>query len=306
MQEQLNTPTTLPATEAAPTPEQTPQGAAPEAPPQEAPPQEAAAPAQQPAAEPPAGTDAEPRQELTPAQTAAALAERFPALFALQQPLPLKLRIQADIQQRAPGVFTRKALSVYLHRYTTGTPYLKSLVQHTQRFDLDGQAAGEIAAEHRSAAEAEVARRRALVQERRAAERKPDRNAQRKPERAARGQGAGPRHEAPRERRPQQRERPPRPERPQRPAGMPQASQLQREPAPEAAQQAPALPPAELAARRERALLLRAFETSPLSKANFCALKGLAEAALDAQLAQARAEALATGGRAQARPASRP
>jgi len=43
-------------------------------------------------------------------------------------------------------------------------------------------------------------------------------------------------------------------------------------------------------AQRERALLLRSFEASPLSKANFCALKGITEAALDAALAQAQAE----------------
>lgn len=43
-------------------------------------------------------------------------------------------------------------------------------------------------------------------------------------------------------------------------------------------------------AMRERALLLRSFESSPLSKANFCALKRLSEAELDAQLDQARAE----------------
>ena len=43
-------------------------------------------------------------------------------------------------------------------------------------------------------------------------------------------------------------------------------------------------------AQRERAQLLRAFESSPLSKANFCVLKRVSEAELDALLAQARAE----------------
>lgn len=43
-------------------------------------------------------------------------------------------------------------------------------------------------------------------------------------------------------------------------------------------------------AQRERAALLRAFETSTLSKANFCALKRLTEAALDEAIAQARVE----------------
>jgi hypothetical protein len=51
---------------------------------------------------------------------------------------------------------------------------------------------------------------------------------------------------------------------------------------------APALPADP--ARRERALLLRAFETSPLSKANFCVLKRITEAELDALLEQARSE----------------
>jgi ProP effector len=58
---------------------------------------------------------------------------------------------------------------------------------------------------------------------------------------------------------------------------------------------APALPltpeqAAEAEARRQRALLLRSFEQSPLSKANFGALKGLSEGALDALLTLARQE----------------
>jgi len=58
---------------------------------------------------------------------------------------------------------------------------------------------------------------------------------------------------------------------------------------------APALPltpeqAADAEARRQRALLLRSFEQSPLSKANFGALKGLSEAALEALLSQARQE----------------
>ena len=43
-------------------------------------------------------------------------------------------------------------------------------------------------------------------------------------------------------------------------------------------------------ARRERAMLLRSFEGSPLTAANFCALKGLALSEFDAQLALARRE----------------
>lgn len=73
-------------------------------------------------------------------------------------------------------------------------------------------------------------------------------------------------------------------------AGAPQAPRARHaEPAPHPGAAAGAALPAD-PAQRERALLLRAFESSPLSKANFCALKGIDAAALDAALVQAKAE----------------
>ncbi|HSV68587.1 MAG TPA: ProQ/FinO family protein [Methylibium sp.] len=172
---------------------------------------------------------------LSPADTAKRLAELFPAVFAPGAARPLKLRIQADIQQRAPGVFSRKALSVVLHRHTTSTAYLRALAAATERTDLDGQPAGPLADEHREAARVELQRRREVHEQRRAAERE----VQRRTETEAR------RH-----------------------------------------QQAQARADAQAVA--ERAALLRAFEGSTLTRANFCALKGLAEPQLEALLAQAR------------------
>lgn len=260
------------------------------------------------------------KTELSPAQCAARLAEMFPALFGTQgPPKPIKLRIQADIQQRAPGLFTRKALSIVLHRHTTSTPYLKALVAAPSRFDLDGQPAGEIAGEHRQAAREEVERRRALVAARRA-EQGPARNPReprekgehsesreprvpRPPRQAGRpadrpgpdgrGQGGTPRREG----------RPPRQDMRQdsrqgihqdgrqniRQDARTEAPREAARPQPEPASLAqPALP--EDPARRERALLLRTYEASPLTKANFCVLKRITEAELDAQLALARQE----------------
>jgi ProP effector len=117
--------------------------------------------------------------ELTPAACAAQLGARFPAVFGPGVALPLKLRIQVDIQQRAPGVFTRKALSVFLHRHTTGNAYLKALARATQRFDLDGAPAGELADEHRQAAVAELERRRGVHLQRREAQVAAERDARR-------------------------------------------------------------------------------------------------------------------------------
>ena len=115
--------------------------------------------------------------DLSPAACAARLAELFPALFA-PPAKPIKLRIQADIQQRAPGLFNKRTLSVFLHRHTTSTPYLRALATAPQRVDLDGNAAGEIAEEHRGAAVAELARRRELHDARRVQERTAQREQQ--------------------------------------------------------------------------------------------------------------------------------
>jgi sRNA-binding protein len=149
------------------------------------------------------------------AETAAELAQRFPALFA-GPPKPIKLRIHVDIQQRAPGVFTKQALSAFFARHTTTNAYLVALTKSTQRFDLDGQPAGELSEEHRRAAHDELARRHARHDEKRRVEQQQ---------------------------------------------------------------------------RRERADLLRDFERTTLSPANFCALKGIAPEALEGLIAQARREA---------------
>jgi hypothetical protein len=152
---------------------------------------------------------------LSPTEAAQELKARFPALFT-GGAKPLKLRIQADIQERAPGVFTKQVLSAFLRRYTGSTSYLIAVSRGTQRFDLDGQPAGELSEEHRQVASDELNRRRTLQQTRR--------------------------------------------------------EQEDQE-------------------RRQRASLLRDFETTTLTPANFCALKGIAADQLDGLLATARQEA---------------
>jgi sRNA-binding protein len=270
--------------------------------------------------------------DLPPAECGALLAQHFPALFGAGRALPIKLRVQADIQQRVPGVFSRKSLSIFLHRHTTSTPYIKALLAAPHRFDLDGQPAGEVAEEHRAAATAELERRQAIVQARRAAEREAQNAARRSAQRtapaaaaadatalpAAPGHGPdsapGPRHaprrgpggarqdvrqdarpqrppgQSPRQPRPEGRRedrRPPKPApetaRPPQPAAIEPA--LAESPTPLTPEQA-----AEQEARRSRAAVLRAFETTTLTRANFCALKGMSDAALEAILVQARAD----------------
>ena len=153
--------------------------------------------------------------EMTPAACAGELKRRFPALFA-GAVKPLKLRIQVDIQERAPGVFTKQALSAFFRRHTGSTSYLIAVSTATHRIDLDGQPAGELSAEHRQIALDELARRRANGESRRELEEQQ---------------------------------------------------------------------------RRNRAGLLRDFQTTTLTRANFCVLKGVADEELDGLLEIARGEA---------------
>ena len=114
---------------------------------------EAAAPAAAPAS-------AAPAPDVT-----AELKALFPALFT-GRPRPVKLRVQADIQERAPGRFSKAQLSAFLRRHTGSTGYLIALTQAKTRFDLDGNPAGEITEEHLAAAREELTRRKGLQQER--------------------------------------------------------------------------------------------------------------------------------------------
>jgi ProP effector len=150
-----------------------------------------------------------------PAECAQQLKQLFPALFG-GAVKPLKLRIQVDIQERAPGTFSKQALSAFFRRHTGSTSYLIAVSKAASRFDLDGQPAGEISDEHRQVALDELARRRSNQDERRALEEQQ---------------------------------------------------------------------------RRNRAGLLHDFQITTLTRANFCALKGVAEAELDGLLEIARGEA---------------
>lgn len=166
---------------------------------------------------------------MSPAACAQQLKALFPALFA-GPAKPLKLRIQADIQQRAPGQFSKQVLSAFFRRYTGSTSYLIAASKAKHRYDLDGAEAGEMSEEHRQIAVQELARRRANHEAARAHE-----VAQSKAQ---------------------------------------QAQQAQEE-----------------EQRRSRFNLLRAFETTTLTPANFCALKGVAMGELEGLLALARQEA---------------
>lgn len=94
---------------------------------------------------------------------------------------PLALRIDTSILERFPE-FERKALRAALRMHTASTRYLKAVERSAERFDLDGNVAGEVTEEQRShaatmlkerfaaAAKQQKAKREAEESERRRAE----------------------------------------------------------------------------------------------------------------------------------------
>lgn len=94
------------------------------------------------------------------------LAARYPVIRDAQ---PLALGIHKQILEQAPEIDVAK-LKVALRIHTASTRYLKSLVANRQRFDLAGQATGEVTDEQRAVAETQLAERQKRFAERRKAE----------------------------------------------------------------------------------------------------------------------------------------
>jgi ProP effector len=87
----------------------------------------------------------------------AILAERFPLAIKPKgaDKSPLKIGVKQDVIARCPDLSKRQIRDA-LRDYTSGFLYLRALINGACRIDLDGQPAGEIAAEHRTGAQARL------------------------------------------------------------------------------------------------------------------------------------------------------
>jgi ProP effector len=73
------------------------------------------------------------------------LQERF---VVFREHRPLAIGVDKQIIAQTPEV-NRKLLRIALGLHTRSVPYLKAMEKATERFDLEGNAAGEVPAEHR-------------------------------------------------------------------------------------------------------------------------------------------------------------
>ena len=111
------------------------------------------------AASSPAAEPAAPRQRIEPRALLQRLQQAFPAFRDCK---PLALKIDASIAERMPDV-DRKSLRAALRMHTASTRYLKAVERSQQRFDLDGQPAGEVTEEQRTHASTTLKERFAAV-----------------------------------------------------------------------------------------------------------------------------------------------
>lgn len=95
------------------------------------------------------------------------LQEKFPPF---RDCLPLAIGIDKQILERLPEV-ERKTLRIALGLHTNSTRYLKVMAKAAARFDLDGNAAGEVPEAHRTHAEETLRERFRKEAEQRKAER---------------------------------------------------------------------------------------------------------------------------------------
>ncbi len=132
-----------------------------------------------------AESGASPGRVATHGGDARALLRRLQAEFAVFRDCkPLALRIDTAIRERLPEL-DRKTLRSAMHTHTASTRYLKAVERSAQRFDLDGEAVGEVTEEQRAHAAA-MLKERFAAQAKRQREQRAAEEAERRREEAER------------------------------------------------------------------------------------------------------------------------
>jgi ProP effector len=108
------------------------------------------------------------------------LQDQFPPFRSC---LPLAIAIDKQIRVRLPDI-DRNTLRATLAMHTQSSAYLRQVAKATSRFDLDGNASGEISEVHRKHAETMLQNRAAKAVELRKAQQELERQAQREKEQA--------------------------------------------------------------------------------------------------------------------------
>ena len=93
------------------------------------------------------------------------LMETYPAVFNTDTPKPLKRHVCADLRLQCPNSVTDHQLKAVLRAWTGRRIYLENILNHDQRYDLQGDTVEDIRPEHK-----EYARKQLTILQQRFAE----------------------------------------------------------------------------------------------------------------------------------------
>jgi ProP effector len=79
------------------------------------------------------------------------LFEKYPLCFKMEDPIPLKIGIHADIlaEIRDDSAISKTNLRKALRYYVGSNAYKQAIISHTYRCDLNGNEAGEVSEQHK-------------------------------------------------------------------------------------------------------------------------------------------------------------
>ena len=91
----------------------------------------------------------------------AKLHELYPAVFTdgTVPPVPLKVGIRQDLLDAHRDLFSQQLLSRFLATWSARPEYRAVLIEHADRYDLDGEPCGIVTAEHVAVGRAEAVNR---------------------------------------------------------------------------------------------------------------------------------------------------
>ena len=85
------------------------------------------------------------------------LMETYPTVFNKDAPKPLKRHVRADLRLQCPNSVSDHQLKVVLRAWTGQRTYLENLLNHDQRYNLQGETVENIRPEHKEYARTQLA-----------------------------------------------------------------------------------------------------------------------------------------------------
>jgi hypothetical protein len=86
------------------------------------------------------------------------LCKRFPRVFNLQIPQPLKINIVEDLCIQLKDEYTNEQIRKAIGYYTYNVRYQSALLAHDHRYDLEGKVNGEVTPEHKERAKTQLSK----------------------------------------------------------------------------------------------------------------------------------------------------